>query len=87
MQRKARALVTLGEDAERIEAELKEFAPVARAADMADAVRRAYRVAEPGDTVLLAPGVRELRHVHELRAPRACLQGRGEESVEVRNAE
>lgn len=55
LQRKARALVTLGEDAERIEAELKEFAPTARAADMADAVQRAYRAAEPGDMVLLAP--------------------------------
>jgi UDP-N-acetylmuramoylalanine--D-glutamate ligase len=55
LEKKARALVTLGEDAERIEAELKEFAPTSRAADMADAVRRAYREAEPGDTVLLAP--------------------------------
>jgi UDP-N-acetylmuramoylalanine--D-glutamate ligase len=56
IERKARALVTLGEDAERIEAELKESAPtLQRAADMADAVRRAYREAEPGDTVLLAP--------------------------------
>ena len=56
MQRKARALVVVGEDAERIEAELKEFAPaLRRATDMADAVRRAYREAEPGDMVLLAP--------------------------------
>ncbi len=52
---KARALVIIGEDAERIEAELKEFAPVVRASDMADAVRRASREAEPGDVVLLAP--------------------------------
>ncbi|HEX8501198.1 MAG TPA: UDP-N-acetylmuramoyl-L-alanine--D-glutamate ligase [Pyrinomonadaceae bacterium] len=55
VEKKARALVTLGEDAGRIEAELKEFAPAERASDMADAVRRAYRAAEPGDTVLLAP--------------------------------
>ncbi|HEX8292796.1 MAG TPA: UDP-N-acetylmuramoyl-L-alanine--D-glutamate ligase [Pyrinomonadaceae bacterium] len=55
IRRKARALLTLGEDAERIEAELKEFAPTSRASDMADAVRRAYREAEPGDSVLLAP--------------------------------
>jgi UDP-N-acetylmuramoylalanine--D-glutamate ligase len=55
LQRKARALVIVGEDADRIEAELKESAPTSRASDMADAVRRAYRVAEPGDTVLLAP--------------------------------
>jgi UDP-N-acetylmuramoylalanine--D-glutamate ligase len=53
--RHARALVLIGEDAERIEGELKNFAPVVRASDMADAVRRAYRAAEPGDVVLLAP--------------------------------
>ena len=55
VEKKGRALVILGEDADRIEAELKEFAHVLRATDMADAVRRAYREAEPGDTVLLAP--------------------------------
>jgi UDP-N-acetylmuramoylalanine--D-glutamate ligase len=55
IERKVRALVTLGEDADRIEAELKDSAPTVRATDMADAVRRAYRAAEPGDTVLLAP--------------------------------
>src|SRR5205085_911149 len=55
IEKKARALVTLGEDAERIEAELKEYAPTSRATDMSDAVRRAYAEAEPGDTVLLAP--------------------------------
>jgi UDP-N-acetylmuramoylalanine--D-glutamate ligase len=55
LERKARALVLIGEDADRIEAELKDSAPVIRAADMADAVRRAYQSAEPGDVVLLAP--------------------------------
>jgi UDP-N-acetylmuramoylalanine--D-glutamate ligase len=56
IQRKARAVVTLGEDAGRIESELKGAAPsLARAADMAEAVRLAYREAEPGDVVLLAP--------------------------------
>src|SRR5438270_145763 len=55
VHRRARALVLIGEDAERIEEELKAHAPVERAADMADAVRRAYSAAEPGDTVLLAP--------------------------------
>ena len=55
IEKKGRALVTLGEDAERIEAELKGLAHTSRAADMADAVRRAYQEAEPGDTVLLAP--------------------------------
>ncbi|HYE13132.1 MAG TPA: UDP-N-acetylmuramoyl-L-alanine--D-glutamate ligase [Pyrinomonadaceae bacterium] len=55
VERKGRALVLIGEDADRIESELKSFAPVERAADMADAVRRAFAAAEPGDTVLLAP--------------------------------
>jgi UDP-N-acetylmuramoylalanine--D-glutamate ligase len=52
---KARALVLVGEDADRIESELKDYAPTARAADMADAVRRAHEAARPGDVVLLAP--------------------------------
>lgn len=56
VERKARALVVVGEDAERIEAELKSFAPtIERATSMADAVRRARAAAEPGDVVLLAP--------------------------------
>jgi len=55
LERKGRALVTLGEDAERIESELKSFATTERASDMPDAVRRAFELAEPGDTVLLAP--------------------------------
>ena len=52
---KGRKLVVLGEDADRIEDELKTFAPVARAKDMADAVRLAQAAARPGDIVLLAP--------------------------------
>ena len=52
---KARALVLVGEDADRIESELKSHARIVRAADMQDAVRRAAEAAEPGDVVLLAP--------------------------------
>ena len=37
------------------EVPLKGLAHTSRASDMADAVRRAYQEAEPGDTVLLAP--------------------------------
>jgi UDP-N-acetylmuramoylalanine--D-glutamate ligase len=55
VERKARALVLLGEDADRIEAELKPFAQTLRAKDMPDAVRAAYGAAEHGDAVLLAP--------------------------------
>jgi UDP-N-acetylmuramoylalanine--D-glutamate ligase len=55
VEKKGRALVLLGEDAERIGQELGAYAPVERAADMADAVRRAHSLAQPGDAVLLAP--------------------------------
>jgi UDP-N-acetylmuramoylalanine--D-glutamate ligase len=56
IERHARALVLVGEDADRIESELKAYAPtLQRASDMADAVRRAYASAKAGDVVLLAP--------------------------------
>jgi UDP-N-acetylmuramoylalanine--D-glutamate ligase len=56
IKQKARALVLVGEDADRIESELKAYAPtLERATDMSDAVRKAYALAEPGDVVLLAP--------------------------------
>lgn len=55
VERKARALVLIGEDADRIESELKAHAQTLRATDMADAVRLAHGAAEPGDTILLAP--------------------------------
>ena len=52
---KARALILIGEDADRIESELKDYAPTVRASDMTEAVRRGYEAARPGDSVLLAP--------------------------------
>jgi UDP-N-acetylmuramoylalanine--D-glutamate ligase len=52
---KVRKLVVLGEDADRIEAELKAYAPIVRATDMNDAVRTAHEAAQTGDIVLLAP--------------------------------
>jgi UDP-N-acetylmuramoylalanine--D-glutamate ligase len=56
IESRARALVLIGEDADRIARELGPFAPaVERAADMCDAVARAFRLAQPGDIVLLAP--------------------------------
>jgi UDP-N-acetylmuramoylalanine--D-glutamate ligase len=48
-------LVLIGEDAETIDRELGECAPSERAADMRAAVRRALKLAEKGDVVLLAP--------------------------------
>ncbi|HVF51593.1 MAG TPA: UDP-N-acetylmuramoyl-L-alanine--D-glutamate ligase [Pyrinomonadaceae bacterium] len=56
IERKARSLVVVGEDAARIESELKVAAPeIIRATTMHDAVERAHRAAHRGDIVLLAP--------------------------------
>lgn len=52
---RARALVTIGEDAPRIHAELGEAVATERADSLADAVRLARTLAQPGDAVLLAP--------------------------------
>lgn len=50
-----RALVLIGEDADNIESQLDGKAPIIRAGSMSDAVERAYKSAEVGDAVLLAP--------------------------------
>ena len=55
VQEKVRKLILIGEDAEMIEQELGQFAAQERASDMRDAVSRAFRATQPGDTVLLAP--------------------------------
>jgi UDP-N-acetylmuramoylalanine--D-glutamate ligase len=55
VQEKVRRLILIGEDAETIEQELGTLAPHERASDMHEAVGRAFRAAQAGDTVLLAP--------------------------------
>ncbi len=55
VREKVGKLVLIGEDADRIEEELKNYAPTVRATDMADAVRLAHAAARRGDIVLLAP--------------------------------
>jgi len=50
-----RKMILIGEDAPVIERELESAAPFARAADMQDAVEKAFAAAEAGDIVLLAP--------------------------------
>ena len=55
LAQRARAVVLLGEDAERIAAVLPDALTVARADDMAGAVKRAAQLARPGDAVLLSP--------------------------------
>ena len=50
-----RKLVLIGEDADNIESQLKNYAEIVRAGDMKDAVEKSYENAERGDAVLLAP--------------------------------
>lgn len=61
LRKKGRAVVLIGEAADKIASAIAETypaltaLPVARAADMADAVRQAFQLAQPGDAVLLSP--------------------------------
>jgi UDP-N-acetylmuramoylalanine--D-glutamate ligase len=50
-----RKMILIGEDAPAIERELKSAAPFENAKDMQDAVAQAFKAAEVGDVVLLAP--------------------------------
>jgi UDP-N-acetylmuramoylalanine--D-glutamate ligase len=52
---KVRKLVLIGEDAETIATELREYAQFERATDMKDAVAKSFASAKKGDVVLLAP--------------------------------
>lgn len=53
---RVRRLVTIGDDAPKLEAAFAAQVAAERAASMEDAVRRAYAAARPGDVVLLSPG-------------------------------
>jgi UDP-N-acetylmuramoylalanine--D-glutamate ligase len=55
IQTLVRKMILIGEDAATIERELKSAAPFEHAKDMQDAVSRAFKAAEAGDVVLLAP--------------------------------
>jgi UDP-N-acetylmuramoylalanine--D-glutamate ligase len=61
LKKKGRAVVLIGEAADKIAAAIAETypalteLPVVRAADMAAAVRQAFELAQPGDAVLLSP--------------------------------
>jgi UDP-N-acetylmuramoylalanine--D-glutamate ligase len=50
-----RKMILIGEDAPAIERELESAAPFEHARNMQDAVARAFKAAEAGDVVLLAP--------------------------------
>jgi len=55
IREQVRRMILIGEDAPVIEKEVNGAAPFERAADMGDAVARAFAAAKPGDVVLLAP--------------------------------
>ena len=57
---RVRAAVLIGEAAEALARGLAGGPPVHREADLEAAVRRAAGLAQPGDTVLLAPGCSSL---------------------------
>ena len=54
--RHARKLFLFGQAAERMEEELEGACEVDRAADLGEAVRKAWKDARPGEAVLLSPG-------------------------------
>jgi len=55
LQGKGRGAVLIGKDAPLLERVLQDVLPLARAADMREAVRMAAAMAQPGDAVLLSP--------------------------------
>jgi UDP-N-acetylmuramoylalanine--D-glutamate ligase len=55
LRRKGRAVVVIGEAADKIADAVGDAVPLSRAADMPSAVRMAFELAHPGDAVLLSP--------------------------------
>jgi UDP-N-acetylmuramoylalanine--D-glutamate ligase len=55
LRQKGRAVVLIGEAADKIAAAVGDAVPVSRAADLPQAVKMAFELAKPGDAVLLSP--------------------------------
>ena len=55
LKKKGRAVVLIGEAADKIAETVRDAVPVLRASDMPGAVKAAFGVAKPGDAVLLSP--------------------------------
>ncbi len=55
IEKSVRKLILIGEDADNIEAQLKNYTEIVRADSMSDAVKASFENAERGDAVLLAP--------------------------------
>jgi UDP-N-acetylmuramoylalanine--D-glutamate ligase len=56
LREKVKAVVLIGETAEKLSSVWNSATPCHRAATLADAVNQARRLAQPGDAVLLSPG-------------------------------
>ena len=55
IEKNVRKLIVLGEDADKIESQLKPYAEIVRVGSIAEAAVVGFDSAEPGDAVLLAP--------------------------------
>lgn len=55
VQERVKAIVALGESAQKVEAAFRDVVAVSRAHSMEEAVASAFRLAKPGDLVLLSP--------------------------------
>ncbi len=67
LRSKGRALVVIGEAAERIAAAARGVLPIERAASMDEAVAIARRLAKPGDAVLLSPACSSFDMFHSYK--------------------
>ena len=67
-------VIAIGEAQPLIQAAFEGAVPVHLASTLSSAVRQAFTLAPHGGTVLLSPGVRELRHVPRLRGARRDVQ-------------
>ena len=71
---RVRACVFLGEEAEALAAAVGGRAPVERAADLAEAVAIAGRLARAGDTVLLSPACASFDQFRNYEERGACFR-------------
>jgi UDP-N-acetylmuramoylalanine--D-glutamate ligase len=78
LAQKGRAAILFGQDAGLIETVLADALPVYREPDLAASVRRAHKVAQPGDQVLLSPACASLDQFqnYEERGDQFCAQVR-----------
>ena len=75
LRARAKAVVAIGEAKDLVRDAVSGAVQVEEARTLAEAVDRAFALARPSGVVLLAPGVRELRHVQGLRGTRPRVQG------------